>query len=81
MTPSPFFALGSTPCAKQRTLKRKMTNPVTHVEGHLIWPGGHARKMTVKERVLWKLGKLKTVPRDEKFFVPYASKKSKSFGL
>lgn len=35
--------------------------PVVHVDGWLIWYGGRARKMTLVERVLWKLGLLKAV--------------------
>jgi len=38
-------------------------NPVTHVDGWLIWQGGYARKLTLRERVLWKLGVLRTVRR------------------
>jgi hypothetical protein len=40
-----------------------MTNPVTKVDNWLIWEGGYSRPMTVKERIAWKLGRLKFVSR------------------
>lgn len=34
---------------------------VIHVDGYLLWKGGFSRRMKWWERVLWRLGKLKTV--------------------
>jgi len=36
-------------------------NPVTHVDGWLIWEGGYSRRLTPWEQVLWKLGRLQVV--------------------
>jgi hypothetical protein len=37
--------------------------PATIVDGYALFAGGHVRKLTVRERVLWRFGKLKTVKR------------------
>jgi hypothetical protein len=52
-----------------------MTNPVTHVDGHLIWPGGHSRMMTRKERVLWKFARF--LSRNKSFNVQFVVGQSK----
>ena len=35
--------------------------PATYVDGWVIWPGGNMRRLTLWERILWRLGWLTTV--------------------
>jgi hypothetical protein len=31
--------------------------PVVRVDNHLLFPGGHVRRMTLLERLAWRLGR------------------------
>lgn len=36
-----------------------MSRPGVRVDNEILWPGGHARRMTLLERLAWRLGRRK----------------------